>query len=92
MRMSVSWLSRVTAAFVGLSMAGGLAESAGKTHYVVTNDDAPGLFSSGITFYTVGTAGPLTMKKRVASGGKGIAGGFDRPGLLSIGVFPPPPF
>ncbi len=76
MRISISWLSRVTAVLVGLCLAGGIVEGAGKTHYLVTNDDAPGLFSSGITFYTVGTDGLLTMKKRVASGGRGIAGGY----------------
>jgi hypothetical protein len=88
MRNSVSWLSRVTAVLVGVCVASGLASGAGKPHYLVTNDDAPGFFHSSVTFYTVATDGRLTMKKHLATRGKGIAGGYfaaNRVSVLNIG-------
>jgi 6-phosphogluconolactonase (cycloisomerase 2 family) len=76
MRMSVSWFSRATAVLVGVFVASGLATAAGKPHYLVTNDDAAGFSSSTVTFYTVRADGLLTMQGQVATGGKGIAGGY----------------
>jgi sugar lactone lactonase YvrE len=76
MRMFVSWFSRATAVLAGVCVASGLAAAAGKPHYLVTNDDANGFSSSTVTFYTVRAGGLLTMKGQVATGGKGIAGGY----------------
>ncbi|HXR17042.1 MAG TPA: hypothetical protein VN777_12670, partial [Terriglobales bacterium] len=79
-----SWLSRVTAALVGVCLAGGTAVGADNPHYVMTNDDVGGLFASGVTFYTVGTGGLLTVKKRVATSGKGIGGGYFAANRVSV--------
>jgi 6-phosphogluconolactonase (cycloisomerase 2 family) len=76
MRNFVFRLSWVTAMLIGVCAASGSASGAGKPHYLITNDDAPGFFHSSVTFYTVGTDGQLTMKKQVATAGKGIAGGY----------------
>jgi hypothetical protein len=75
MRISISWLSRVTAVLVGVCLASGFAVGASKPHYLVTNDDVPPKLTGGVSFYTVGTNGALTLKKRVGTG-NGIAGGY----------------
>jgi 6-phosphogluconolactonase (cycloisomerase 2 family) len=77
MRISVrSWWSRVTAVLVAVCVASGFAADAGKTHYVVTNDDVPPRNPTSVTFYTVGPDGLLTMKGKVLTGGIGIGGGY----------------
>jgi 6-phosphogluconolactonase (cycloisomerase 2 family) len=76
MKISVSWLSRVTAVLVGVCVASGFAVGASKPHYVITNDDVPAPFTSTATFYTVGTNGLLTLKTKVSLGVGGIAGGY----------------
>jgi 6-phosphogluconolactonase (cycloisomerase 2 family) len=74
MKMSVkTWLLRVA---VVLVVANGFAKNAGKPHYLVTNDDVPPRLSSGVTFYTVGADGVLTMKGQVLTDGVGIGGGY----------------
>ena len=67
---------RVIAALIGLCIASGFAVSASKPHYVVTNDDVPPQNPTSVTFYTVNAGGLLTMKKKVLTGGIGIAGGY----------------
>jgi len=76
MRISVSWLSRVTAVLVGVCVASGFAAGAGKPHYLVTNDDVPPALATSSTFYTVGAGGLLTIKAKVLLGRGGIAGGY----------------
>jgi 6-phosphogluconolactonase (cycloisomerase 2 family) len=70
-----SWLSRVTAALVGVCVVSGFASAAGP-HYVVTNDDVPPALATSVTFYTVGANGLLNMKAKVLIGRGGIAGGY----------------
>ena len=69
-----SWVRRATTALVFLCLANGFAAGASLPHYLVTNDDAT--FSNGVTFYTVGAGGGLTLKQQVLTGGFGIGGGF----------------
>lgn len=54
----------------------GPAAGATGPHYVVTNDDAAPFFVSGVTFYTVGAGGLLTLQQEVPTGGSGIGGGY----------------
>ena len=68
--------SRMPAVLLGLCLANGFAADAGKPHYVVTNDDVPPRNPTSVTFYTVNAGGLLTMKKKVLTGGIGIAGGY----------------
>jgi 6-phosphogluconolactonase (cycloisomerase 2 family) len=70
-----SWLSRVTAALVGVCVVSGFAFGAGP-HYVVTNDDIPPALATSVTFYTVGANGLLNMKAKVLIGRGGVAGGY----------------
>jgi 6-phosphogluconolactonase (cycloisomerase 2 family) len=76
MRMSIKrWLSRAAAVLFCLTLANGFA-AAGNPHYVVTNDDGLPFFLSGVSFYTVGSLGVLTLKEQVPTGGVGIGGGY----------------
>jgi len=70
------WLSRVTAALVGVCLASGVALGAGKPHYVIANDDVPAPLATSVTFYTIGTNGLLTLKTKVLTGRGGIGGGY----------------
>jgi 6-phosphogluconolactonase (cycloisomerase 2 family) len=45
-------------------------------HYVVTNDDEVPFFLTGVTFYTVGANGVLTLQQQVQTGGSGNGGGY----------------
>jgi 6-phosphogluconolactonase (cycloisomerase 2 family) len=68
------WFCRGAAVLVCLSVATGFAAGASGPHYVVTNDDA--LYLNGVTFYTVGANGLLTLQQQVQTGLSGIAGGY----------------
>ena len=68
------WFCRGAAVLVCLSVATGFAVGASGPHYVVTNDDA--LYLNGVTFYTVGANGLLTLQQQVQTGLSGIAGGY----------------
>lgn len=68
--------SRMPAVLLGLCLANGFAADAGKPHYVVSNDDVPPRNPTSVTFYTVNAGGLLSMKKKVLTGGIGIAGGY----------------
>ena len=68
------WFSRGAGVLVCLGVAAGLAAGASGPHYVVTNDDT--LYLNGVTFYTVGTNGGLTLQEQVQTGLSGIAGGY----------------
>jgi hypothetical protein len=76
LRMSVPWLSRVTAAMLGVCVASGFAVGADTPHYLITNDDVAEPATSSITFYSVAADGLLTMKTKVALGVGGIGGGY----------------
>jgi 6-phosphogluconolactonase (cycloisomerase 2 family) len=70
------WLSRGVAVLVCICLANIFAVAAGAPHYVVTNDDVAPFFLSGVSFYTVGAGGVLTLKEEVQTGGSGIGGGY----------------
>ena len=70
------FFSRVTAALIGVCIASAFAADPGKPHYVMTNDDVPPQNETSVTFYTVSPDGLLTVKKKVPTGGIGIAGGY----------------
>jgi len=46
------------------------------TNYVISNDDAPFPFRTGVSFYAIGSNGLLAAPQQVFSGGNGISGGF----------------
>jgi 6-phosphogluconolactonase (cycloisomerase 2 family) len=46
------------------------------TQYVVTNDDVPAPFTTGVSFFSVAPNGLLTFQQEVLTGGFGIASGF----------------
>jgi 6-phosphogluconolactonase (cycloisomerase 2 family) len=77
-------MSRFTAASVSYGLAAlvlvfltcGLASAASDPHYVITNDDVPPFFLSGLSFYNVGPTGVLTFQQEVTTGGSGIGGGY----------------
>jgi hypothetical protein len=52
------------------------AFAASSPQYLVTNDDVPPFFFSGVSFYTIGAGGGLTFKQQVSTGGSGIGGGY----------------
>jgi 6-phosphogluconolactonase (cycloisomerase 2 family) len=78
MRIQIkSWLSRMTAALLGVCIMCVSAVGAGKPHYVIANDDVFGEgLTSSVTLYTVGANGLLTMKEKLPIGFGGIAGGY----------------
>jgi hypothetical protein len=70
------WLSRGAALLLWICAASGFAAGASGPQYVVTNDDVAPFFPSGVSFYTVGAGGLLTLKEQVETGGSGIGGGY----------------
>ena len=66
-------MSRAVAFFICLYVAHGFAVGQSQT-YLVANDDAP--FSNGLSFYTIGATGLLTLKQQVLTEGAGIGGGY----------------
>lgn len=62
--------------FIPLLLAHGVATAASGPHYLITNDDVAPFFTSGISFFTVGASGSLTLKEQVQTEGSGIAGGY----------------
>lgn len=66
-----------------ISVLSGLSQ--GTTRYVIANDDTGFPFSSGVTLYTVGADGVLTLKQRILTGGSGIGGGYF--GAKRVAVF-----
>jgi 6-phosphogluconolactonase (cycloisomerase 2 family) len=71
-----SGLSHAAAVLLCIWAACGPAAGASGPHYVVTNDDEVPILVSGVTFYTVGTSGLLTLLQQVPTGGSGIGGGY----------------
>ncbi len=80
------WLLRglVTFICVGVWICAASTSAAGATppHYLVTNDDVT--FGNGVTFYSVGANGVLTLVQQVLTGGSGIGGGFFGTNRLSL--------
>jgi 6-phosphogluconolactonase (cycloisomerase 2 family) len=79
-----SWFPRLIAVLVGVCVANGVAAGAGKSHYVVTNDDVPPALNASATFFTVETHGLLTMKAKILTGRGGIAGGYFAANRVSV--------
>jgi len=71
-----SCISHAAPALLCLFVAQGFAANSGGPHYVVTNDDVPIYYLSGVTFYTVGPGGVLTLTQQVPALGTGTAGGY----------------
>jgi hypothetical protein len=53
-------------------------------HYVMTNDDVPPFFFSGVSFYKVGSNGALSFLQQVSTGGSGIGGGYFSTNRLAV--------
>jgi Lactonase, 7-bladed beta-propeller len=62
--------------FVLLTIFVCCGEASAQVNYVVTNDDAPIPFSMGVSIFSVGSSGALTLTKQVRTGGHGIGGGY----------------
>ena len=71
-----SLFARVAVVLLSAFLASSFAADAAKPNYLVTNDDVPPQNETSVTFYTVNANGLLTMKKKVPTGGIGIAGGY----------------
>jgi hypothetical protein len=82
MKLSIKlrhWPSTILLLCVGrlfLSGVNAFAATSSSPHYIVTNDDVAPLFVSGVSFYTVGTNGVLTLTDQVHTEGYGIGGGY----------------
>jgi 6-phosphogluconolactonase (cycloisomerase 2 family) len=66
-------LSRALAIFICLCVAHGFALGQSQP-YLVANNDSP--FSNGLSFYTIGATGLLSLKRQVLTEGAGIGGGY----------------
>lgn len=75
------WFSRAAAIFICFCLAHGFALGQ-STPYVVANNDA--LFSNGVSFYTIGATGLLSLKQQVLTEGAGIGGGYFATNRLSM--------
>ena len=71
-----SLFARVAVVLLSAFLASSFAADAAKPNYLVTNDDVPPQNETSVTFYTVNANGLLTIKKKVPTGGIGIAGGY----------------
>jgi hypothetical protein len=59
------------------------AVNPGSGPYLIANDDAP-LPTNGVTFYTIGTGGTLTLQKHLMTGEPGIASGYFGSDRISV--------
>jgi 6-phosphogluconolactonase (cycloisomerase 2 family) len=66
----------VRAVFVWITLLSVSGLAFGATQYVIANDDVAFPFLTGVSFYTVGSGGVLTLQEQVQTGGYGIGGGF----------------
>jgi 6-phosphogluconolactonase (cycloisomerase 2 family) len=83
MRISTqNWWSRGVAVLACVCAVSGLAAAADQPHYLITNDDVP--FVNGVTFYTIGATGKLTLKQQVPTAGGGIGGGYFASNRLAV--------
>src|ERR1700686_3910725 len=73
-RFAISSLLRSLALLVGFLTVSGLATAG--TQYVVTNDDSPFPFPTGVSFYTVSSNGLPVFQQQVLTGQFGIGGGY----------------
>jgi 6-phosphogluconolactonase (cycloisomerase 2 family) len=76
MRFIRFWTRGGVAALLCLCAAQAIAGNAASPHYVVTNDDVAPILVSGVSFYTVGSDGLLTLTTQVHTEGAGIGGGY----------------
>jgi hypothetical protein len=81
-KSSKCWLLRTAALLVGVLALNGLA--LGATQYVITNDDMPYPFLTGISVYTVEPGGLLSSPQQIKTLGFGIAGGFFATNRISV--------
>jgi 6-phosphogluconolactonase (cycloisomerase 2 family) len=73
---SSGWFNRTFCAVLVACASAAFGSSAANPQYLVTNDDVPPFFFSGVSFYTIGAGGSLTFKQQVSTGGSGIGGGY----------------
>lgn len=71
-----SWWRHVAAVLFCVWAACSPAAAASGPHYILTNDDVVPFLVSGVTFYSVGPTGLLTLQQEVPTGGSGIGGGY----------------
>ena len=76
------WLLRTAALMAGVMALSGLA--LGATQYVITNDDLPYPFGTGISVYTVEAGGALSSPHQIKTLGFGIGGGFFGANRISV--------
>jgi hypothetical protein len=81
-KSSKCWLLRTAALLVGVFGLNGLA--LGATQYVITNDDMPYPFLTGISVYTVEAGGLLSSPQQIKTLGFGVAGGFFATNRISV--------
>jgi len=85
MRMSLTgWLLRSSALLLWVYISNGFGLAGGTPQYVLTNDDVPPFFTSGVTFFTVGAGGALTLKEQVSTEASGTGGGFFATSRLAV--------
>lgn len=70
----VRWVPRTAGLIASLFVLGGITSAAAP--YVVTNDDSPFPFRTGVSFYSVAPDGLLTLQQQVQTVGYGTGGGF----------------
>ena len=68
------FLPRAVSIFLILIAA--LTCASAQTKYVIANDDVPFPFLTGVSFFSVGASGALTLKQQVLTGGHGGAAGY----------------
>jgi 6-phosphogluconolactonase (cycloisomerase 2 family) len=78
-----SWLW-AGAMVLSIFVANSFAAPTGATQYVMTNDDIPPFFSNGVSFFTVGAGGALTLKEQVSTVGSGTGGGYFASNRLAV--------
>ncbi len=78
------WVSRRVVVAGLICLLSSFAAAASGPHYVVTNDDVPPFFETGVSFYNVSANGLLTFNTQVGTGGSGIGGGFFGSNRVSV--------
>lgn len=70
LRSFLAWLVALLTFFVCCNRV------AAQVQYVVTNDDASIPFPMGVSVFSVGSNGALTLTQQIRTGGQGIGGGY----------------
>jgi hypothetical protein len=85
MKISIrSWVLRSAFLVLWICVGNAFAANSGGPHYVITNDDGFTVGLTGVSFYTVGAGGQLTLTQQVITGGAGIGGGYFAANRLAV--------